>query len=565
MTTSITDTTRKGAVLLALLFLAILADPIHAAPATRIWIGKEDPFWSNPGNWTNGLVPVAGDSIEFLDDVKFRDTYNDLDPDMTFGSLHIKGRNYVLRGNKINLQDNIISQPSNSSTLITLDLNINAPLSIVNYGYFNVLELAGVIRLYWHPLVLETSSSILISGSIINTNDSIMVIQRASGTLSFSATGRLGGTMVVEQGELVLGGASANVNLYGTAPEYSAALIVGRDVGPPADARVSWRAANKLADYTAVNINRSGLLDLNGFSQTMATLSGSGVVNLDGGQLRIQGPAPPSNFAGELRGNGALQVAGAAGFELSGHNTFTGSVEVALLQVTNAFTQEVSTLFSELNLSGSASNAAVRLQTNAVLRGKGVARSLTATNATIRPGPGALRFLEGFSLDAASTLDLDLDGPDAAMIEAGSIDLGEATLQFTYRGAGPESLFTLISANFANAGSVFGGLAEGAWLVAGDPGAPSEFRLTYSANGGHDVVLERTGLFVRPPLNIRMSGTECVIEWPLSAPGYLLERATSLIPADWSGDGLPAPAATVTDFFIIDNSAEGERFYRLKR
>ncbi len=564
MTTPITDNPRKKAVLLALLFLAMLAGTIRAAPATRIWIGKVDPFWSNPANWTNGLVPVAGDSLEFLDDVKFRDTYNDLDPDMTIGSMHIKGRNYVLRGNRINLQDNIISQPSNSSNLITLNLNINAPLSIINYGYFNVLELAGEIKLYWHPLVLETSSLIRLSGLILDTNN-MSVIQRAAGRVEFAATGQLLGTMVVERGELLLGGASSRLNIFGLPNNTIPALTVGRDTDPPGYARVTWHASNKLANDVELSVHRSGFADLGSFSETVATLSGAGVVNLDAGQLTVQGPAPPSTFAGELRGNGTFRLDGtSAGFELSGHNSFTGAVELASLTITNGFPPVTNTHFSELALSGSASNAAVRLLANAVLRGNGVARSLTATNGLIRPGPGALRFLESFSLDAASTLEIDLDGPAAAMIQAHSIDLGGATLALNYHGPGPESLFPLIAAN-ASSGAWFEALPEGTWIISGDPGAPSEFRLTYSGNGGHDVVLERTGLFVPPTLNIRLSGIERVIEWPLAAQGYSLQRSLSLDPPDWTSDGLPTPDATATDFFVIDESVDGERFYRLKR
>ena len=120
---------------LTLLSLAIFSG--SSAAATRIWIGKVDPFWSNPANWTNSVVPSNGDSLEFADDVKFRDTYNDIGPPFEIGSILIKGRNYVLRGNKINLHAGIVSLPGNSSNLITLDMNISAPLSISNRGYFN--------------------------------------------------------------------------------------------------------------------------------------------------------------------------------------------------------------------------------------------------------------------------------------------------------------------------------------------------------------------------------------------------------------------------------------------
>ncbi len=547
---------------LLLVWLAVLSLPAQAAPATRAWIGKEDPFWSNPGNWTNGLVPVAGDSIEFLDDVKFRDTYNDLSPDMTIGSILIKGRNYVLRGNRINLQDNLVSQPSNSSNRITLGLNINGPLSIINYGYFNTLELAGRIDLFWHPLVLETGSSILISGLIWNTNDAIAVIQKAAGTVSFGPSGRIAGNVTVEQGELNLSGRSATIHLDGPTPTV---LVVGNDENPPGSARVVWGSSNKADLDTLVTVNHSGRLDLNGFAQTIASLGGSGVVDLDSGQLMVRQPPTRSKFAGELRGSGTIRLEGVnAGLELSGHNSFTGTIHTASILVTNQLTQQVTELGSHLILSGSASNAAVNLLASSLLTGNGAARSLSSFNATIRPGPGAMRFLESCTLEGGTRLELDLDGPGAGSLQALQLNLANGILDVRYQGTGPESLFTLIAA-IANPGSTFQGLAEGAWIVAGDPAAPNEFRLTYSGNGGHDVVLERTGLFVPPALSIRLSGAGRVIEWPVAAQGYSLQRALTLDPPGWTSDGLPVTEATATEFFIIDDSSEGERFYRLAR
>lgn len=219
-----------------------------------------------------------------------------------------------------------------------------------------------------------------------------------------------------------------------------------------------------------------------------------------------------------------------------------------------------------VHLPASVSNAVVHLHPQAALSGSGVARSLAATNAIVRPGPGTLRFLEGFTLDDASRLELALDGPDASMIQASSIELGRAALQLTYHGVGLEDHFTLVSANSAVAGSAFNGLAEGAWLLAGDPAAPSEFQLTYAGNAGHDVVLARAGLFVPPMLSIHpLSATERRIEWPLAAQGYTLQHTPSFHPPAWTTNGLPAPAATATEHFVMDGPSPGQRFYRLTR
>jgi len=331
-------------------------------------------------------------------------------------------------------------------------------------------------------------------------------------------------------------------------------LIVGNNFDDPATARVRWDAKQRVANLQVV-VNRSGRVEFNGpyeargMVEELDSLSGSGVVKFNEAELIVNGDTP-SAFNGELQGNGILRLEGlTTGLALGGQNTFTGLIDVAT---------------SLLIMSGTASNAVVRMFDRSTLTGNGVFRDLTAIDSLVRPSAGALRFLEGFTLDESSILALPLDGSEAGTVQASSISLGSAALQLIYQGGGTENLFNLITAN-ANDGSTFADLPEGTWLVAGDPGAPSEFRLTYSGNGGHDVVLERTGLFVPPTLNIRMSGTERVIEWPLSAPGYALQRSLTLDPPAWTSDGLPAPTATATEFFVIDGSTDGGKYYRLVR
>lgn len=546
---------------LGLLLAALLPSP--AAPATRIWTGGEDPFWSNPGNWTNGLIPLAGDAIEFQEEARFRDTYNDLAPDQTIGSILIKGRNYVLRGNRINLQGDLVSQPGNSSNLVTLDLNINSPLSIVNHGYFNVLELSGDIELFWHPLVLWTGSLIRISGYIQDTNNA-GTIQRGSGRVEFGTTGRLLGTMIVERGDLLLNGASLQPHLLGQPPST---LVAGNDTDPPGYARVLWGASQKLAIETQVLVNRSGVLDLGSFSQSAASLNGGGTLDLESGRWSIREQGVASHFAGEIRGHGAFRLEGMeAGLTLSGHNSLTGLIELVSRTVTNQTTQAVTKLGSRLHLTGSASNAVVSVMDGSMLSGHGIARALVASNSTVRPGPGTLRFLESASLDDTSTLALDVDGPEAGNIRADSLALGLAALEFTYHGGGTDNLFPLVLANFAGPDSRFHGLPEGAWLVAGDLGGPSEFRLTYAGNAGHDVLLERTGWFVPPTLSIhREAGGERRITWPVAAQGYALQHSLTLDSPAWTTNGLPSPTATLTEFHVIDSTSGSHGFYRLTR
>ncbi len=539
----------------AILSLAMIT--LAAQSATRVWTGAESSNWNNSANWTNGIIPVVGDSLEFPDDGKNRDTYNDLSDDYTIESIIIKGRNYTLRGNRINLQGGLISLPSNCTNRIALDINVNAPMSFVNHGYFNQLQLTGDVNLY-HPLRLETGSSFMLTGRIDGSIQAGVTLG-TGGTLIMEERSQIIGKVIVDYGQLIVRDFSVG---FPVRVPIQGELVIGNESGLPGQAaRVVLQGSGRIDNGAAVTIHRSGVLwldgsqSLQGITETIGPLSGSGAVELTSGTFNVNLFDNDTSFAGEVRGTGEFQLQGGDhALHLGGHSGFVGSIHV---------------WSGTLNLLGSASNAVVRLDDlsgnqRSVLSGNGVAKGLIASNAVVRPGPGTLRFLENLTLNDTSKLALTLDGPEAGKIAADSIDLGDAALEITYHTSGPENQFTLITAN-ASASSTFHGLAEGTWLVAGDPGAPSEFRLTYSGNGGHDVVLERTGLFVPPTLNIRLSGAERVIEWPLAAQGYSLQRSLSIDPPDWTSDGLPAPDATATDFFVIDDSVDGERFYRLMR
>ncbi|HSH15274.1 MAG TPA: hypothetical protein VLD18_04510, partial [Verrucomicrobiae bacterium] len=197
---------------LLLLFLAAGTVTTHAA--TRIWTGAVSPFWSNPANWLHGQRPLPGDSIEFPEEAPIREVYNDLELDFSVGDITIKGRNYILQGNRISLEGDLTSMPSNSTNRIMLDAHLYAPLTISNHGYFNQLELGGHLRLWYDPLVLETSSSIKITNYLMDTNN-LGVIQRGAGTVSFEGNGFLVGAMIVETGDLLLSGSPNRMRIVG--------------------------------------------------------------------------------------------------------------------------------------------------------------------------------------------------------------------------------------------------------------------------------------------------------------------------------------------------------------
>lgn len=546
---------------LLLLFLAAGTVTTHAA--TRIWTGAQNGLWSNPANWQGGFVPTHLDSLEFPADASVREMVNDLSG-REYGSLTFKGGQYNLSGNQLPLLGGLTSIPGNTTNWVACDIFVGAPMTFAAHGYFNELAFSGSINVAY-PLRLVTGSVIKFYGHVFNSNEG-NITMTSSGRVSFGPNGRMSTALTVAAGTLELteefpGQASRN--------RFSGLLIVGDDGQSGHPARVLWRAANKLGDPTPIILTSSGTLDLDSHSDTIGLLNGSGQVVLNGGVLTIGGPGSEADFAGEFRGNGTVRVEGLdGGFTLSGHHSLTGAVQFATRRVTD-YIPFVGWVISEFpthaNFSGSLSNAAVTVTDLATLSGHGVARSLTATNAVVRPGPGTLRFLEGFTLDAGTLLDAVLDGPDAGSVQAGTVHLNEAALRVTYHGLGESNEFALVTAN-ATTGSTFQNYSQGAWLLAGDPAAPSEFQLTYAGGTGQDVMLERAGLFAPPMLSIQpLSATERRIEWPISAQGYTLQHTPNLHLPAWTANGLPAPATTATEHYVIDDTSPAQRFYRLTR
>jgi hypothetical protein len=519
------------------LFLAAGTTSAHAA--TRIWTGAQNGLWSNPANWTNNLVPTHLDSVEFPAEANVREMTNDLSG-LEFGGLIFKGGRYTLKGNKLFLLGGITSIPGNTTNRVACEIFVGAPMTFSCHGYFNLLELGAVEVAY--PLRLETGSWIQLSGDM-KIHDDIAATVAAPGRVTFNTLGRAIGTLILESGTIELTSTANRAHIEGL-------LIVGAD-SAVTPARVFWGAPNKLGNNSVVVLNRSGLLDMNKHSDTIRMLSGAGTVELNGGQLTVSSPGGQTDFAGKLQGTGIFRAVGFdGGFALSGQHSFTGAIEVAA---------------AHLRLAGSASNAVVTMTDLATLSGHGVARSLTATKAVVRPGPGTLRFLEGFTLDAGTLLDTVLDGPDAGSVQAATVNLNQAALRVTYHGTSAANQFALVTANATTTGSTFQNYAEGAWLLAGDPLAPHEFQLTYAGGGGHDVVLHRAGRFVPPVLRIEsLPGGPRRLAWPRTAQGFTLQRTPTLSPPLWTAADLPAPAISEEEFQVLDASSNGN-FFRLAR
>lgn len=168
------------------------------------------------------------------------------------------------------------------------------------------LTTSGTMALGANALTIGGGGNTTVSGAVTGTG---AITKEGTGTLTLSNTSNTAtGTIAVAGGTLGLGN------------------------------------SNVIANGASVALGSAGTFDLNGFSETISTLSGTGSLLMDGGTLTLNGA---STFAGSILGSGNLNVANSLTF---GSAITDSSLTLNLAGTLNlgAFNQTVGTL----NLTG---------------------------------------------------------------------------------------------------------------------------------------------------------------------------------------------------------------------
>jgi autotransporter-associated beta strand protein len=344
------------------------------------------------------------------------------------------------------------------------------------------------------------------------------------------------------------------------------ALIIGNNLPGTNTDRVHLARADQIAAAADVTVNATGLITFdiaNAPSETIGSLSGSGSVSLAFATLTAGGNNADTTFSGTIGGVGltSLIKEGTGSMVLSGNNTCSGK-----MVVNNG----------HLYVNGS-QTCQVQVSSKGRLHGQGTVGALTSSGGWAAPGDNLLVPSHGtmnsasLALDSASHFNIDLGGTAASgkynqLVVAGSVGLGQATLQFTQSAPGKTNDQFVIVKN--NGGSpvngIFLGLQEGAFISV----SPSQqFKLTYQGGAsGHDVVL--TQLIAPPAPNlggITKQGNGQIQIDGSGIPGwnYTVQANTNLSTTNWIAIG-SALANGQGQFQFIDPDAPNHpmRFYR---
>src|SRR5689334_19296955 len=113
--------------LLAVVAAALM--PASALAATKTWSGLGgNANWSNPGNWVEGVAPVANDDLMFPAGASGLSNTNNLTPGTTFHSIAIGGSGYILTGNAVTIADGsviVAFLPNGTTSTINLPVSGN--------------------------------------------------------------------------------------------------------------------------------------------------------------------------------------------------------------------------------------------------------------------------------------------------------------------------------------------------------------------------------------------------------------------------------------------------------
>jgi autotransporter-associated beta strand protein len=260
-----------------------------------------------------------------------------------------------LSGSGYNNADGALRNISGDNSLAgTVTLGANARIN-TDAGSLTVTgDFTGTSQ----TLTVGGASNTILSGAIGTGTGGIVKDGGGTLTLSGTTTNSFSGGLTVQDGTVILDKTSG-LNASGTG-----SVTVGDGTGAANSAVLQLNQNQQIANSAAVTIQGDGKLDLNGKTETIGSLSGtgSGTLAIGSGAL-IVGDANSTSYSGAITGTSAASLTkqGTGTLTLTGDINFGGSVTVTgTLGNTLAFTGNIPSIAGELTL-GAGSTLALNL------------------------------------------------------------------------------------------------------------------------------------------------------------------------------------------------------------
>jgi autotransporter-associated beta strand protein len=379
----------------------------------------------------------------------------------------------------------------NSSATLRMSGGIHVPSEQLTLGSTNLTAVfayggsnswAGNIILTANETInVPGTDSLNLSGSI---SGSFGITKIGTGTLWFrgSSANTYTGDTRVNEGTLSLAKSILDGSII-------ADLFIGDGLGGALSDVVRIFDFSQISSFnSAVTIASSGLLDLNDITEGVASIAGSGRIDIGNNLFGINGSAS-TTYSGLIVGTGNISKTGLGTLTLTGNNTYSGQTLIA---------------DGTLRINGSQPASYVVVTSNGRLEGNGVVGNISIS-ANIAPGtsPGVLTCSNLYFAPTADFF-VEINGPNPGtgydqLNVRGTNQLGGATLHLSLNYAPSEGeRFTIISNDLAEAVvGTFAGLPNGSVISAGG----RDFRVHYNV-GNNDVVLVSTNIPAKAPFII---------------------------------------------------------------
>ena len=185
----------------------------------------------------------------------------------------------------------------------------------------STLTLTGNLTGAGHALDAGGAGATVYNGVISGSGTTVTKTDAGTVTLGGSGANTFTGNLTVNDGTLNLN-KTAGVNAVGTGN-----VIVGDGIGSASTANLVYQAGNQLPDAADITINSDGRLALGTFTDSVSTLTGTGLLDLGtSGHLTLGADGGASLFSGSITGSGNLEVAALGSLTLNSTISYNGTL-----------------------------------------------------------------------------------------------------------------------------------------------------------------------------------------------------------------------------------------------